>query len=96
MSTYDEIAKFEESTPDPGPVMPEHGMVFKSPDESELVTFRVEGMLHVPAVGDEIALHWNHVVVTSVHHHYGRDDFTGRPTVFTSITVETPKRPSRP
>ncbi|MFD3585768.1 hypothetical protein [Streptomyces sp. NPDC058683] len=85
---YDEIGKVEDSTPDLMGQLPEHGMTFLSPDETELVSYRVEGLLPVPASGDVIGLHWSEVVVTALQTRYGRDETTGRPLVFTSVSVE--------
>jgi hypothetical protein len=85
---YDEILRVEESTPDLVGQLPEHGMTFMSPDETELLSYRVEGLLPVPTVGDVIGLHWSEVVVTAVETRYGRDEVTGRPLIFTSVSVE--------
>lgn len=94
MSVYDKIQKTEDSTPHPTDLAPEHGMVFKTADETELADFRVIGTLPEPEVGQKILLHWQYVKVIAVSSHYGRDEENGRPLVFTSVTVEAYSEPA--
>ncbi|WP_224350535.1 hypothetical protein [Streptomyces olivaceus] len=91
---YEEIQKTENSTPHPTDLAPEHGMVFKTADETELADFWVLGTLPEPEVGKVIHLHWQQVKVTAVNTHYGRDEGSGRPLVFTTVTVEAHSSPA--
>ena len=55
-----------------------------------MVCYRFEGTVPIPAVGEVVGLDYGRVVVTAVHTQYGRDETTGRPIVFTSVSVKIP------
>ncbi|MEU9349179.1 GNAT family N-acetyltransferase [Streptomyces sp. NPDC048278] len=74
------------------PSQPHHVVYFISAEEIELMSLSSIGMLPVPAVGEEIGVGDGMLTVVRVGTLYGRDEQSGRPTVFTSVTVdETPK-----
>lgn len=87
---YDAIIAEEQATWT-GPeatAAPTHAITFQGPDECELMSLDVPGVLPIPAEGDVILLHWQRVTVVEVSPmHYGRTEDTGQPRLHTTVHV---------